>query len=134
MSVVFDLTHTLHEDIPTFGDEKSCCFKTTALIEKDGFFNREICAQEHVGTHIDAPRHFDPNGVSVDQIAPDKLQGPLVLIDVSKECRSSDVYTVSDVDILKYEKLHGQIPRKSIVFAYTGWSKRWFDFFFFLFC
>jgi kynurenine formamidase len=66
-------------------------------------------------------------GVCVDEISPERLTGPLVVLDVAKECRSSDVYAVSDVDILKHEKKHGQIAKKSIVCAYTAWSKRWDD-------
>lgn len=37
----------------------------------------------HHGTHVDAPRHFDDDGVGVDGIPLDHLVGPCSLVDVS---------------------------------------------------
>lgn len=36
----------------------------------------------HTGTHVDAPKHFFDDGVTVDALALDVLMGPAVLIDV----------------------------------------------------
>lgn len=128
MSRVFDLTHTLHVDIPTFGGDEQCCsFQPLATVQKDGWFNRQLVLQEHVGTHIDAPSHFDVKGSNVDEIDAEssnersvfllqshllflsELVGPLVLLDVAAACRSSDEYSISEFDVLKHEKLKGEL-------------------------
>jgi len=36
----------------------------------------------HAGTHMDAPRHFFPQGISIDQLPLDKLMGEAVLLDL----------------------------------------------------
>lgn len=40
----------------------------------------------HTGTHVDAPKHFFEDGVTVDALALDVLMGPAVLINVGDSC------------------------------------------------
>lgn len=42
-----------------------------------------IAIGSHCGTHIDAPRHFDPNGASIDELDPRILVGPAWVLDCS---------------------------------------------------
>src|SRR5579884_1656751 len=44
----------------------------------------------HTGTHIDAPLHFIRNGETVDQISLDKLIGPALVIECSKDAKIID--------------------------------------------
>lgn len=39
----------------------------------------------HSGTHVDAPAHFAPGGATVDEIPPDVLVGPAIVIEHSRE-------------------------------------------------
>src|SRR5919201_1097513 len=50
-----------------------------------GFFYaaNSFCTPEHGGTHIDAPIHFAEGGHTIDKIPPERLVGPVVLVDVS---------------------------------------------------
>lgn len=55
----------------------------------------------HTGTHVDAPRHFDPNGPSVEQLDPGSLWGPArVLVFDQPTARV-------EVDWLKSQELKG---------------------------
>jgi kynurenine formamidase len=38
-----------------------------------GAATNRISLSEHTGTHVDAPFHFDPNGLTIDRVAPDAL-------------------------------------------------------------
>ncbi len=49
-----------------------------------GHMNTVLSLTSHLGTHIDAPRHFFAGGLAVDQISLDRLvQRPAVVLDVS---------------------------------------------------
>ena len=36
----------------------------------------EFTQNEHLGTHMDAPRHFVENGETIEQIGMERLHGP----------------------------------------------------------
>jgi kynurenine formamidase len=98
---------------------------TIATLEKDGVLSKAFASPEHLGTHLDAPNHFEPNQVSVDRIAPDQLFAPGVVIDVSAAASADADYRVSSGDLRAFEAAHGPIPTGAVVLAYTGWSKFW---------
>jgi kynurenine formamidase len=98
---------------------------TIATLEKDGVLSKAFSSPEHLGTHLDAPNHFERDQPSVDQIPPEQLVGPGVVIDVSAPVSGNDDYRVSVEDLKAFETAHGRIPEGAIVLAYTGWSKFW---------
>jgi kynurenine formamidase len=98
---------------------------TIATLEKDGVLSKAFSSPEHLGTHLDAPNHFEPNCPSVDQIPPEQLFAPGVVIDVSGAASADADYLLSLADVKDFEAAHGQIPTGAVVLAYTGWSKFW---------
>ena len=53
-----------------------------------GTMNTVFTINSHIGTHIDAPRHFLPDGGAVDDIALDRLvMREAVVLDVSRKSR-----------------------------------------------
>lgn len=124
---VVDLTHAINARVPAFEPSAKPLFsaKTVATIEKDKYFARTISLPEHFGTHLDAPAHFIRGLWTVDQIPPERLIGPLVVLDVSAEVKNNPDYLISVEDIASWEHLHGQIPPGAIVMARTGWGARW---------
>src|SRR5580698_10040444 len=42
--------------------------KTICTLERDGVLSKSFSSPEHLGTHLDAPNHFERGGPSVDQI------------------------------------------------------------------
>src|SRR5262249_18141729 len=79
-------------------------------------------AAEHGGTHIDAPVHFAKGKHSVDEIPLDQLQGPAIIVDVTKQCRENRDYRVTPEDFQNWERQHGRIPTGAIVFLRTGFG------------
>lgn len=125
---VVDLTHELDSQAPYWPEGNAPSpFKApvTATYQKDGYFARALEMPEHFGTHMDAPAHFDPKGVTVDRIPVKQLVVPAVVIDVGKAVKANSDYRVTAADIENWEKSHGPIPRGSMVIFRTGWETRW---------
>ncbi|HEV3138467.1 MAG TPA: cyclase family protein [Pirellulales bacterium] len=98
---------------------------TIATLEKDGVLSKAFASPEHLGTHLDAPNHFERNQPSVDQILPEQLFGPGVVIDVSNAVGNDPNYRVSLDDVRRFEQAHGEIPTGAVVLVSTGWSQFW---------
>jgi kynurenine formamidase len=124
---VVDLTHTLNAQVPTFALSPEPLYQATtvATIDKNTYFARNISLPEHFGTHIDAPAHFARGLWTVDQIPPERLIAPLVVLDVSANAKNHADYQVSVEDIARWEQANGQIPPGAVVMARTGWDARW---------
>lgn len=84
-------------------------------------------AEEHGGTHIDAPIHFAEGRQTVDEIPIEKLTGTAVVIDISGKALSDPDYQVSATDFTDWEKENGRIPENSIVLLNTGYARYWPD-------
>ncbi|MBB71069.1 MAG: cyclase [Legionellales bacterium] len=82
---------------------------------------------EHGGTHLDAPYHFAKSGKTVENIELDQLIGPAIVIDVSQSALKDPDYQITVEDLKNWEKLHGNIPKNSIILLYTGYSAFWPD-------
>src|SRR5258708_29805325 len=78
-------------------------------------------------TQIDAPSHLLPTMWTAGQIPPERLIAPLVVLDVTAAASANSDYQVGVEDIVKWEKMNGQIPLGSVVMARTGWESRWFS-------
>jgi kynurenine formamidase len=124
---VVDLTHSVSEKAPNWEGTAESPYKVKALasFEKDGYFTRYISLPEHFATHIDAPAHFAPGVWTVDQIPPQHLVAPLVVIDVRGKAANNPDYQVSLDDLAVWEHDNGQVPAGAVVMARTGWAARW---------
>lgn len=127
---VVDLTYPLNEKNAYWPVGNYVPFKYEAIanIRKDRVFSGRYSTPEHLGTHIDAPNHFEQNQPSVDQIPFEQLVGPAIVINVEEKVEKNADYTLSLSDILLWEKENGQIPAGAVVLLNTGWSKRWNNF------
>jgi kynurenine formamidase len=124
---VIDLTHSISEQTPNWEGTAESPFHAKQLgdIDKNGYFSREITLPEHFGTHIDAPAHFMKGAWTVDQIPPERLVAPLIVLDVAGKCASNPDYQITVDDVAEWERANGQIPPGAVVIARTGWSSRW---------
>ncbi len=124
---VVDLTHSVSEKDPNWEGTSESPYKVkqVASFEKEGYFARSISLPEHFATHIDAPAHFTRGVWTVDQIPPQRLVAPLVVIDVHGKAASNADYQVSLDDLALWEHDNGQVPPGAVVMARTGWAARW---------
>jgi len=90
------------------------------------YASNDYSANEHGGTHVDAPIHFYQKGRTIDQIPLQEWIAPAVKIDVTKQCEENRDYLLKKEDITNFEKEHGNIPTKAWVIMYTGIGTRYY--------
>ena len=123
-SNVLDLTHILGPDTPLFSDEDPSFSIKPFVTHESGYYGNVISYWEHVGTHMDAPIHFDPQGLFVDQIAPQNLVVPAVVINITAKAQRDPDALVTPDDIRAYERRYGRIPTNAAVLLASGWGAR----------
>jgi len=121
---VVDMTHTLREDFPTFEGTPAFARSQIAALARDGYNMFQLSYAEHVGTHIDAPRHFSAAGATVDAIPIAQLVCPLVIIDLRARALAEADCQLIPEDILAHERAQGPIPAGACVALNAGWAAR----------
>lgn len=113
-----DLSQPYHGDMPHASSIPEPTFETVKDVEGDGINIQYIHAPTHVGTHVDAPRHFIPGGATIDELSLERFAGEAVVLDVSKT--EPEEITVSDV-----EAADGEVRSGDIVLLFTGWGEKY---------
>ena len=127
-TTVVDLSYAINDHSPSWpGEEHPFTAKVEATPDKDGYFARSFCMAEHYETHLDAPAHFPPGRLTVDEIPAQKFFGPAIVIDVREEAAKDADYRLTAERVAVWEKKNGRIPEGAIVFLETGWASRWPD-------
>jgi arylformamidase len=89
--------------------------------ETYGFQTEAMFLVTHTGTHVDAPFHFDPEGIKVDQIPLERLVGRGVLLDLTTIKEKGEIKAS---DILRAEETSQvDLNANDIVLIKTGWSR-----------
>ncbi len=98
-------------------------------INQQGYYysSFRFAAEEHGGTHFDAPVHFAQGGMTIDQVPVEKLTGEGILLDVRRQVAVDRDYQVAAEDLQEWEKEHGKIPDGAIVLINTGFWKLYPD-------
>jgi kynurenine formamidase len=124
---IVDLTWPLNEKSNFWPGEKYTPFqlKTIATLEEDGVLSKAMCLPEHIGTHIDAPNHFEADQPDVSQILPKDLFAEGVMIDVRPQAEADADYGLTLEDVRDWEREQGRIPEGAIVLLRTGWGRFW---------
>ncbi len=127
---VIDLTYPLNSKNAYWPGESYQGFKHEILasLERDKVYSGKYSTPEHLGTHIDAPIHFEPDQPTVDKLTLEDLVGEAVVIDVSLKAEANPDYRLKVEDITNWEKDHGTVPEGAIVLLHTGWGRRWTDY------
>ncbi|GGI42635.1 cyclase family protein [Mammaliicoccus stepanovicii] len=98
-----DITQTLTNDIAHWPGDEPFRFEFSATKEETGSVNiGSISTSTHIGTHMDAPFHFDDDGIKIDEIDVNKLIGEATLIEILDQ----DIITA---DTLKNYDIKGSI-------------------------
>ncbi len=127
---IIDLTYPLNKSNAYWPGPSYSPFKyeTVATLNENGVFSGTYSTPEHLGTHIDAPNHFEDNKLSVDKLKLESLVGPAFVLDISEKVENNANYELTIDDITIWENANGRIQERSIVLLNTGWWKRWNDY------
>ena len=122
-----DLTHSQDENAR--GWPTVTPFTRTVTLLEENFLGikgqylegADFQQNEHLGTHIDAPRQYYKDGDAVDDIPLKDLVGPGIMLDVRNQSNNGyDNYDVPKSDFIQWEEANGKIPERAIVLILTG--------------
>jgi len=110
---IVDLTYTFDARTIYWPTEKGFVHQ----FEKNGdtpghyfYASANYAAPEHGGTHADAPRHFNREGITLDQVPLADCIGPAAVIDFSARAAKDPDAMLGVDDIKAYEAANGRIP------------------------
>ena len=90
-------------------------YETKATHEKDFFLERHTTFRTHSFTHVDAPLHFLPDGVSIEKVPLEKFYGEAAVVNLSHLGESNGV-TADELE------KHGQhVKEGDIALIRTDW-------------
>ncbi|MGQ9550273.1 MAG: cyclase family protein [Roseiflexus sp.] len=121
---VVDLTHVLGTQFPLFPGAAPFRIEQAVSHDKDGYYGSILTYWEHSGTHMDAPVHFAPNGLFVDQLRIENLVVPAAVINITEKVRRDPDAVVTPDDIRAWERRYGRIPDNAAVLMASGWGAR----------
>jgi kynurenine formamidase len=125
---VVDLTHPLGLSSPfihvrgaTFPFQRA----PIATIAERGVYANRWELTEHIGTHVDAPCHFDEAAPCLESIPITDLFAEVVVIDLRSRAQSDPDAQLSATDLAEWRARHGPFPARSAVLLSSGWGARW---------
>jgi arylformamidase len=83
--------------------------------------NTKLTLATHLGTHVDAPYHFHPGGITIEDMPLEKYMGPALLLDLRQVARRQAPISVED---LRQAGGAAEALRDKIAVLFTGWSER----------
>lgn len=102
---IYDITLPLCPEQPPWPGDSPFQQQPKKAIDGDGYCNTsELTMASHFGTHMDAPYHFEPDGIPIDQVDPQILVGPCL------------VHAVDTPDLIKAEHLPDLAGVERIIF------------------
>src|SRR5687767_5814294 len=76
-----------------------------------------IMTSNHMGTHLDAPRHFVTAGMTIDEIPLEWLYGTSVIVDLRSVMSELEIYTPAMIE----ERV--EVRRGDRLILHTGWHR-----------
>jgi arylformamidase len=113
-----DLTYSFSPDVPHVGMFPAPTLTRLAEMPAQPLNVTRMETVVHVGTHVDAPRHFVLDGPAMEAIPLDRLMGPGVVVRLDKPAYG--VVEPADLD-----RAEPGIRPGDIVAIDTGWGERW---------
>ncbi len=117
-TTIVDLTHPIEPGMAVLHRGLTPAVQDYRTIKDHGRSVQKVSFGNHVGTHIDAPNHFVPNGADVSRLDLTAMVGPCLKIDFTDKKPGS---------IISAEDLRKRFPHDAgaerLLLA-TGWDSR----------
>ncbi len=114
---IHDLSQPLNADAPFWPFYPPFEVKYIKRKAEHGVNAQYIMTSNHMGTHLDAPRHFVTGGKTIDELPLEWLYGPGVIVDLSDMLGELDVFRPADIEA------RADVQDGDILFIHTGWHK-----------
>jgi arylformamidase len=127
---IVDLGHELYNGMPNLGANHIAfwpleTFESTRTMSegKLAMEGRMMLMAEHCGTHIDVPRHFVEDGLTVDKVPLENLILPGHLLDLTHK-KVREAITVADLEAAE-QRSGRRIGPGTAVLVWTGVDRNW---------
>ena len=121
MTRLIDLTLTLGSDrVTAVPGLIGVCMSPLQTHESHARSNTKLTLATHIGTHVDAPFHFDPDGTTVEDMSLDRYMGPALLLDLRQIAKGKAPISVADL-----QRAGGTASAfdGKITVLFTGWAQ-----------
>lgn len=115
-----DLSHPIESGMPTYPGDPDVDLAAAATHAADGYAVTDVRMGSHTGTHVDAPRHTEPDGDTLDARDIDAFVYDARLVDVTPRSPRDRIGPDAFPDDLDRETVDLLVVR-------TGWADRWGD-------
>ncbi len=123
---VVDLTHRLNPKNPTWSGESGFHLKVRVPYDQGlGLCSQDIDGHLGIGTHMDAPKHFNKGDRFIDQIPIEDLISPACVLNLRAAMEPDLAITPAHIEA--FEEKNGKIPKDALVLVSTGWEQNWSD-------
>lgn len=113
---VVDLSHPLTETMQVYPGSRPPRLRRTATVAAQGFAETSVGFLSHTGTHLDAPAHMRPDGITLDRLPVDAFVGPACVLDASRAGQLDLAFLQTQADLLE---------GAAFVLFHTGWDQHW---------
>lgn len=117
MAKYVDLSREIYTGMPTFTEDSKPAVISNNDIESVGYNITLMVLSSHLGTHFDAPWHFIPTGLTVDQVPPEQFIGEAFKVDLRHK-KPKELITVED--LLPHQD---RVVKGAKIILHTGWDK-----------
>ncbi|MEX0788991.1 MAG: cyclase family protein [Anaerolineales bacterium] len=114
---IYDLSQPLNQEVTFWPFYPPFEVKYIKRKSEHGVNAQYIMTSNHMGTHLDAPRHFVTAGMTIDEIPIDWLYGPGVIVDLSDVMGELDLFTPKMIEE------RAEVRPGDILFLHTGWHR-----------
>jgi kynurenine formamidase len=125
MATIIDLSVPLGGDTTAIPGHPKVIYELIHTHEKHARTNATITFSIHMGTHIDPPYHFDPNGLTIDEVPLDRLMRPGFVFDIRGKIPENTAITVKHL-LDNNELPPGGIDGR-IVIINSDWARRMYN-------
>jgi kynurenine formamidase len=123
-TAIVDLSHTITPEFPLFPGGTPYELVPLQTFAENGYYGNRIQVDEHTATHMDAPAHFDPDGVTAERLPASGFVAPLAIVDIADRAAADPDAQVVPDDILAWEAANGPLPAGAFVAMRSGWEAR----------
>ena len=116
---VFDLTHTISENMPVYPGSEPPKLSVPYTYEANGFKETLLHMYSHTGTHMDAPAHIFSGGATLDSFDGSQFVGSALVIDCS-ELKAGEQIGMSFI-----ERVRELADKADFLIFRTDWDKKW---------
>ncbi len=116
---VFDLTHTISENMPVYPGTETPKLTTARTIRENGFNETLLHMYSHTGTHIDAPAHLFETGAALESFDGTQFVGTAIVIDCSELGKDGCI------DMSFIERNRALADKAEFLLFRTGWDEYW---------